>query len=254
MTRGSHKVAGLQFVEQLLGAGHDVTTTSGPAGPGASPTVDLGVVTARRYTDGRIAHLCGRRQLVEYLPAWQCPGRHHGPVEISIVPADHAVDRDFVAQMVALINQVYAMAEQGLWLDGADRTTQAEVAAIVAAGELGVVRLHGRLVGAVRIQRLGANLAEFGMLVTHPEYRGRGIGRQLVAFAEDWARNQGCEWMQLELLVPQSWTHPVKEFLRDWYQRIGYRQVRTGRLDEAYPALVHRLATPSDFIIYQKSL
>jgi GNAT superfamily N-acetyltransferase len=171
-----------------------------------------------------------------------------------MVPADHAVDRDVVARIVALVNRVYAEAEKGLWLDGVERTTTEEVAAIVGAGELGVARLDGRLVGAVRIQRLGGDLAEFGMLVTDPDHRGLGIGRQLVAFAEDWARNQGCEWMQLELLVPQEWTHPAKEFLRDWYQRLGYLPVRTGRLEEAYPALAPRLATPSDFLIFQKGL
>ena len=175
-------------------------------------------------------------------------------VEISTVPAGRAADPDFVARIVTLVNRVYAEAEKGLWLDGVERTTTEEVAAIVGAGELGVARHDGRLVGAVRIQRLGGDLAEFGMLVTDPEYRGLGIGRALVAFAEDWARNQGCEWMQLELLVPQAWTHPVKEFLRDWYERIGYRRVRVARLEVAYPALAPLLATPSDFVIYHKSL
>ena len=60
--------------------------------------------------------------------------------------------------------------------------------------------------------------------------------------------------MQLELLVPQTWTHPVKEFLRAWYTRIGYRHVRTDRLADAYPALQPQLATPCDFVIYHKTL
>jgi hypothetical protein len=60
--------------------------------------------------------------------------------------------------------------------------------------------------------------------------------------------------MQLELLVPQTWTHPVKEFLRGWYTRIGYAKVRTESLAEAYPALHPYLATPCDFVIYHKDL
>jgi hypothetical protein len=60
--------------------------------------------------------------------------------------------------------------------------------------------------------------------------------------------------MQLELLVPRTWKHPVKEFLRDWYTRIGYRVVRTGDLGEDYPALVPRLATPCDFLVFHKDL
>jgi hypothetical protein len=56
------------------------------------------------------------------------------------------------------------------------------------------------------------------------------------------------------VLVPRDWTHPVKEFLAGWYSRIGYRVVRTGSLDEAYPALVPLLATQCDFVIYHKDL
>jgi len=28
--------------------------------------------------------------------------------------------------------------------------------------------------------------------------------------------------MRLELLTPRDWEHPVKKFLDEWYQRIGY--------------------------------
>jgi hypothetical protein len=60
--------------------------------------------------------------------------------------------------------------------------------------------------------------------------------------------------MQLELLVPRDWSHPTKEFTRDWYTRMGYRVVRTGRFDEDYPHLVPHLATPCDFLIFLKDL
>jgi hypothetical protein len=46
----------------------------------------------------------------------------------------------------------------------------------------------------------------------------------------------------------------VKEFLREWYTRLGYRLVRTGRLEEGYPHLQPLLATPCDFLIYHKDL
>ena len=175
-------------------------------------------------------------------------------VELALVPAVAADDGEFVAQIVDLINRVYAVAEEGLWRDGAERTDAGEVTAIIRAGQLAVATLDGHLAGAVRIQRLDAEVGEFGMLVASPEYRGVGIGRELVAFAEGWARQQGLSWMQLELLVPQTWIHPVKEFLTSWYTRIGYRQVRSGRLAEAYPALEPLLATPCDFAIYHKHL
>jgi GNAT superfamily N-acetyltransferase len=176
------------------------------------------------------------------------------PVEISMARPADADDAAFVARVVELVNLVYAEAEHGLWLDGTDRTNADEIAAITRAGQLAVARMDGKLVGAVRLQRLDGSLGEFGMLVASPSHRGLGIGRRLVAFAEAWARDQNLSRMQLEVLVPRTWTHPVKEFLRDWYTRIGYRHVRTGRLDEAYPALQPHLATPCDFTIYHKKL
>jgi len=176
------------------------------------------------------------------------------PLKISIVSAAAAGDALFVTQVVDLVNLVYAEAERGLWKDGAQRTDAGDIAAMIRAGQLAVARLDGRLLGAVQIQQLGDDLGEAGMLVADPEHRNLGIGRALLAFAEDWARQRGLRRMQLELLVPQTWNHPVKEFLRGWYTRIGYRHVRTGRLAEKYPRLQARLATPCDYLILHKRL
>ncbi|MDG4822723.1 GNAT family N-acetyltransferase [Asanoa sp. WMMD1127] len=163
-------------------------------------------------------------------------------------------DDAFVNRVAELVNQVYADAEKGIWQPGALRTSVAEMESVVRAGELAVARLDGELVGAVRLQRLDSGEGEFGMLVADPAHRGLGIGRALVAFAEDWARDRGLPTMQLELLVPRGWTHPVKEFLRDWYTRLGYRAVRSDPFEEAHPALQPLLATGCDFVVYHKPL
>jgi GNAT superfamily N-acetyltransferase len=165
-----------------------------------------------------------------------------------------ADDTGLAAEIAGLVNRVYAEAEEGLWTDGAARTTEAEVADLIRAGQIAVARSDGRVVGAVRIQELADGVGEFGMLVAAPEERGTGVGRDLVSFAEQWARDRGLSRMQLELLVPQTWKHPVKEFLRGWYTRIGYRVVRTGDLGEDYPALVPHLACPCDFLVFHKDL
>jgi GNAT superfamily N-acetyltransferase len=146
------------------------------------------------------------------------------------------------------------VAEDGLWIDGATRTTAGEVAELIRAGEIAVARLRGRIVGCVRIQRLDGQTGEFGMLVADTAHRGVGIGRQLVRFAERKCSAEGLSSVQLELLVPRGWTHPTKEFLSAWYTRIGYRVARTETIDETYPALAPLLATPCDFVIYQKAL
>jgi GNAT superfamily N-acetyltransferase len=176
------------------------------------------------------------------------------PIEIELLPPTAGDDVTLMERIADLANEVYAVAEDGLWSDGATRTTAAEVADQTRAGELAVARLRGRVVGCVRVQRLDAATGEFGMLAADPAHRGAGIGRELVRFAERKCRSDGLGTMQLELLVPRGWTHPSKEFLAEWYTRIGYRVARTGEIDEAYPALAPLLATPCDFVIYHKDL
>lgn len=158
------------------------------------------------------------------------------------------------AELADLVNRVYAEAEKGLWAADTTRTTEAEMASLVDAGQIAVARSSGRIVGAIRIQQLDDDTGEFGMLVAAPEERGTGLGRDLVTFAEAWARERGLSRMQLELLVPQTWTHPVKDFLRAWYTRIGYQVVRTDDFGQAFPELAPHLACPCDFLIFHKNL
>jgi hypothetical protein len=87
----------------------------------------------------------------------------------------------------------------------------------------------------VRVQRIGDDISEFGMLAVPASQRGNGVGGDLVRFAERLSLATGRAEMRLELLVPRAWRHPSTRFLADWYHRIGYRVLRTGTIDEMYP-------------------
>ncbi len=109
------------------------------------------------------------------------PARESVPVEVSMVPAAGATDAGLVAEITALVNRVYAVSEEGLWLDGTTRTAEPEMAELIHAEQIAAARWDGRLVGAVRVQRLDSGEGKFGMLVAAPEHRGIGVGRELVA-------------------------------------------------------------------------
>jgi GNAT superfamily N-acetyltransferase len=173
-------------------------------------------------------------------------------MEIELLPPSAAEDGPVVARITALVNQVYAESEKGLWQGSTDRTSADEVAGFVRAGEIAVARVEGDLAGSVRLQRLDATTGEFGMLAADPARRGVGIGRELVRFAERASLDAGCREMQLELLVPREWTHPSKQFLAEWYGRLGYRVTHRADLAEDYPHLAPSLATPCDFLVYRK--
>ena len=173
-------------------------------------------------------------------------------IEIEVLPA--APDSDLVREISDLVNRVYAVAEEGLWVERATRTTINGMAQLIAAGQIAVARMNGEIVGAVRIQQLDARKGEFGMLVADPTHRGEGIGRELVAFAAESSQRRGLVVMQLELLTPREWTHSTKAFLHAWYTRIGYRRVQASTFDESYPQLASLLATPCDIVVYHKDL
>src|ERR1700754_2950770 len=125
-------------------------------------------------------------------------------IEIRPLPAAASAERAVMESVTALINEVYAVAEDGLWVDGAARTTTGEVAELTRSGQITIAVLDGRIVGCVRGQRLDGARGEFGMLAADPSHRSAGIGRELVRFAEDKCRDDGLAIMQLELLVPRN--------------------------------------------------
>ena len=174
--------------------------------------------------------------------------------EIVVLDADADRDPQVVEQVATLVNAVYASAESGLWVDGTPRTTAAEIAALIAAGQIAVVARSGRIVDSVHVDDVAADVAEFGMLAADPGHRGTGVGRALVDFVESTSRARGLRAVQLELLVPREWTHPSKEFLKAWYGRRGYRLIRTTTLDVDHPTLAPLLATPCDVRVYEKAL
>jgi GNAT superfamily N-acetyltransferase len=175
-------------------------------------------------------------------------------VDIELLPPAAAGDGELVGEITGLVNRVYAVAEEGLWVERATRTTTTEMAEMISAWQIAVARMDGQIVGAVRIQQLDAGRGEAGMLVADPARRGKGVGSELVIFAEELSRQRGLAVMRLELLVPRRWTHPNKELLHAWYARMGYRPERSGTIDESYPGLAPLLATPCDFVVYHKDL
>jgi GNAT superfamily N-acetyltransferase len=175
-------------------------------------------------------------------------------IAVRLLQAADSRDTRLVDHLTGLINDVYEIAESGLWRDGATRTTPSELAELIRAGQIAVATRDGRVVGSVRVHHVADDTSEFGMLVAAPDQRGTGVGRALIDFAEQHNRERGRRAMQLELLLPREWQHPTKEFLKAWYGRLGYGLIRTTTIDDSYPHLAPLLATPCDFAIYEKPL
>ena len=94
-----------------------------------------------------------------------------------------ADDPELVADISALVNRAYEVAEEGLWHGGVARTTLAETSDAITAGEVVVARDDGRLVGSIRTHQLDSQTGWFGVLAVDQTQGRRGIGGRLVAAA-----------------------------------------------------------------------
>jgi GNAT superfamily N-acetyltransferase len=64
------------------------------------------------------------------------------------------------------------------------------------------------------------NGAELGGLVVADGSRGRGVGRALLAAAEEWARERGCRYVRVRSKVERTAAHA-------FYEHVGYVQFKT---------------------------
>ncbi|KAK1997851.1 acetyltransferase [Colletotrichum falcatum] len=97
-------------------------------------------------------------------------------------------------------------------------------AAIIVASDQ-----KGALLGSIGILKRNDSLARFAMLSVDPERQRGGVGRQVLAHAEDVARSWGVKTFGLNALSS-------REKLIEWYQRCGYR-----KSDETSPFPADRL-------------
>jgi GNAT superfamily N-acetyltransferase len=151
----------------------------------------------------------------------------------------------------ALVNQAFEV-ERFLKKGGGDRLQgDGELEALFERGtflmkeETGLVKEEdGEPVGCVYVEPSGER-AYLGLLSIVPARQGAGLGKQLNAAAEQYAREQGCRWMDLRVVSPRA------EQLLPVYRKLGYAETGT----QEYPAvLMEKMAIPGHFILMAKAL
>jgi ribosomal protein S18 acetylase RimI-like enzyme len=153
---------------------------------------------------------------------------------VLLTPSIGAATAADVPALAALINRAYrgAASLQG-WttedhlLDG-PRIGEAALRDLLTAPQATLLTYPdagGTLIGCVYVQQQGRQLY-LGTLAVAPEAQAQGVGRQLLAAADTYARQHGCATIKITVLS-------ARPELLAWYERHGY--VRTG-VAEPFPA------------------
>jgi ribosomal protein S18 acetylase RimI-like enzyme len=117
-----------------------------------------------------------------------------------------------VAAIVAVINEAFEVERE---FRRGERTSAAEIGALLARDTFLVDEREGRVVAAVHVRATG-DTGYFGMLAVLRGAQGSGIGRALLDEAERHCREAGCTRMTLS-------TGEDRKDIIPWYQRLGYR-------------------------------
>jgi len=134
---------------------------------------------------------------------------------------------------------------------GGQRIDGEGLAAIVADPAQHLLVLHdGEAIRAcVNLTDKGNGVAYLGLLTVDPRFQASGLGRSLLAAAEDHARNSiGASRLEMTVIVQRT-------ELIEWYERRGY--VLTGE-HRPFPMHDERFGLPKrddlDFVVLEKRL
>lgn len=142
------------------------------------------------------------------------------------------------AAITRLINSAFQVEK---FFKRGDRLDLAEVLARFDKGRFLVADQAGIIVGCVYFEA-GADPAYIGLLSVDPSLQGSGLGKQLMAAAEDECRTVGCALVYLRVVN-------LRTELPPFYRKLSYEQTGT----EPFPAEVNT-ELPCHFLIMSKSL
>jgi len=144
---------------------------------------------------------------------------------------------DDIPGLACIINTAYEV--EKFFVSG-DRTDEETVRRLMAKGAFVVTRDDDGLTGCVYVELRGTR-GYFGMLAVAPSRQGTGLGRRLVDDAERYARDHGCDVMDIRVVN-------LRTELPPFYRRLGYVERGVEPVDDP------RAVQPFHFILMSKTL
>lgn len=129
-----------------------------------------------------------------------------------------------VARVIPVVNAAFAIET---FLEGSRTDEQGMAEMIQKGGFLLADDDRGRLLACVYVERRGER-GYFGMLAVDPSEQGRGLGRRMVAAAEDHCRRAGCKFINITVLS-------LRAELPPFYRKLGYAETGTEEFRTSRP-------------------
>jgi GNAT superfamily N-acetyltransferase len=145
-----------------------------------------------------------------------------------------------LAALMALINKAFKV--ERFFLVG-DRLDLGQTRQFFARGRFLVAEIDGVLAGCVFVELRG-DRSYLGLLSVDPEIQKTGLGRRLVAAAEEFAREMGSRHMDLTVVN-------LRTELPPFYTKLGYVQDGTAPIPEE---MTRRVSQPCHFLRMSKPL
>ena len=151
-------------------------------------------------------------------------------------------------EFIEFINKVYGETRKdfiGFKPDGSQYvyndyfTNKNQIRDSIMNNEFYIAEVYGKLAGCIRIVEYRApdssihSKIDYQTLAVGSDFRGKGIGRKLVDFAERFAIKKGyleieCDTFMFEKNVEGKETYKKHvEFCQNWYEKMGYEVVKT---------------------------
>ncbi len=149
-------------------------------------------------------------------------------------------DESDIDALNPVINRAFAV--ESFFITG-ERVSPQRTREYMQAGRFLLAEESGAIIGCVYVE-LHGDRAYLGLLSVDPARQGNGLGRRLVAAAEEFAREMGAHHMDLTVVN-------LRTELPPFYQKLGYRIVG---IEPIRAEMVPRVTQPCHFIRMSKPL
>jgi GNAT superfamily N-acetyltransferase len=142
--------------------------------------------------------------------------------------------------LMALINQAFKV--EAFFIEG-DRLSPEDTRAYFKKGRFLLADENSALAGVIYVE-LRSDRSYFGLLSVNPDLQKTGLGRRLIAAAEEFAREMGAHHMDITVVN-------LRTELPPFYRKLGYIDDGTAPVR---PDMIPRLLQPCHFIKMTKPL